>query len=99
MPSLNGKLLLTTEVDVQMPVTILDIEIRQLDDKKFRAVKGEIQFTAKKMADALKGWSREYKKSVLGKRMKDRKAKEAEAVAKTGTTKEDGKTEKPQTAA
>ena len=99
MPSLNGTLKLITEVDVQMPVTIKDIEVRELDDKKFRAVKGDIQFTAEKAADSLKGWAREYKKSVLGKRMKDKKAKEADAVVKPDSAKEAGKTEKPQTAA
>jgi hypothetical protein len=81
MPSLDGKLQLTTDTIVQLPVTIKNVHVNKLDDGKFRAILGDIQYTAKNADDALKGWKSAYKKSIVAKRTKKKKAQKADEKA------------------
>jgi len=92
MPSLDGKHLLTTDVIVTLPVTIKGVNVNELDDKKFRAIKGDIQATAKNAEDALKGWRLMYKKSIIAQRTKDKKAKKSDEKAAAENAKKENAT-------
>jgi len=81
MPSLDGKRKLTTDVIVSLPVTLKGIDVNELDNGMFRAIKGYIQSTAKNVDYALKGFKSIYKKSIMAKRTKEKKAKKADEKA------------------
>jgi hypothetical protein len=89
MPSLDGKLQLVTDTIVALPVTIKNVHVNKLDDGKFRAILGDIQYTAKNADDAMKGWKSAYKKSIVAKRTKKKKAEKAgDRAAKENAAKE-----------
>ena len=89
--NIDGKLQLITSVDVMLPTTIPGVHVNKLDDGKFRAIKGDIQATATKAEDALKGWRREYKKSLTAKRTKKKIVKESEKKAESPKASEEKK--------
>ena len=58
---LNGKLLGKTDIEVAIPELVLDVEIQQTDDQKFRLVGHDIVADGDTLEDAIKAFKRKYK--------------------------------------